>query len=257
MTKETVRAVGRDERPGGTPPLRGGLPEDAALAAFGIDSDMALAAFGPSARSSPSAEEEAMGPREAGGAEAASVSASAASVQAAPAPRAARPVVVTPDAVPVARIEIAHTGADASRLPTQCTIMVQAQVRDRFGKYQTAQKVETGLEPTNAVVVKRAFLHANRNDLWPQLREAVRHRQQPISEEDHDPDGLFGEVPARRVDRGGVKHGVQQSFRPSLQELAVYDAYAEAYSFNNRSDLLDAVLDAFLPSLPAVRRAMR
>ncbi|MEU9412221.1 hypothetical protein AB0E08_41915 [Streptomyces sp. NPDC048281] len=257
MTKETVGAGSQTEAPAGTPPLRGGLPEDTALAAFGIDSDVALAAFGSSARSSPSAEREAGGLDEAGGGEVATASVSAAPARATPAPRAPRPLVVTRDPAPMAPIEIAHPGSDASRLPTQCTIMVQPQVRDRFGKYQTAQKVETGLEPTNAVVVKRAFLHANRNDLWPQLREAVRHRQQPISEEDHDPDGLFGEVPARRVDRGGIKHGVQQSFRPSLQELAVYDAYAEAYTFNNRSDFLDAVLDAFLPPLAPLRRATR
>ncbi|MGW7671565.1 hypothetical protein ACWGJX_31245 [Streptomyces sp. NPDC054775] len=115
-------------------------------------------------------------------------------------------------------------------------------------------KVQTGSEPTNAVVVKRAFLHAHKNDLWAELREAVRHRQHPINAEDDDPDGLFGDVPARRVDRGGVKHSVQQSFRPSPQELGVYDGYAAAHGFDNRSDFIDAVLDAFLPELPASQR---
>jgi hypothetical protein len=162
-------------------------------------------------------------------------------------------VVPTADADPVVRIKVASAPLEAGNLPTQCTIMVQPQVRERFGRYQTAQKVETGIEPTNAVVVKRAFLHAHKNNSWAQLREVVRHRQQPVGEEDQDPDGLFGEVPARRVDRGGVKHGVQQSFRPSQQELAVYDAYATAHHFDNRSDFLDAVLDAFLPSLPSRR----
>ncbi|MEW2471069.1 hypothetical protein AB0919_39720 [Streptomyces sp. NPDC046994] len=147
--------------------------------------------------------------------------------------------------------------ASTNNTATQCTIMVQPQVRQRFTHYQTTQKVETGREPTNAIVVKRAFLHAHKNDLWAQLREDVRHRQTPVSDEDADPEGLFGEVPARRVDRGGVKHGVQQSFRPSLQELAVYDAYAAAHGFDNRSDFLDACLDAFLPPLSTARRSGR
>jgi hypothetical protein len=153
-------------------------------------------------------------------------------------------------AASVAPVEIAPAAPPGGNEPTQCTIMVQGQVRKRFGNYQTTQKVETGMEPTNAVVVRRAFLHAYKNNLWAQLREAVRHRLHPVADEDDDPDGLFGEVPARRVDRTGVKDSVQQSFRPSSQELAVYDSYADAYHFDNRSDFLDAVLDAFLPPLP-------
>ncbi|MFI6658149.1 hypothetical protein ACIBL8_21800 [Streptomyces sp. NPDC050523] len=241
-----------------TPALRGGLPEDASLDAFAIDSDAALSAFRGRARSSPPVPEEPDGLVDDGGAVTTISNAETASAAAAdpapasPVPRMAGPVgsEAIGDVAPERRIEITHPPADASSLPTQCTIMVQPQVRRRFGLYQTAQKVETGVEPTNAVVVKRAFLHAHRNDLWAQLREAVRHRQHPVSDEDDDPEGLFGEVPARRVDRGGVKHGVQQSFRPSPQELAVYDTYAAAYSFDNRSDFLDAVLDAFLPPLP-------
>lgn len=242
-----------------TPALRGGLPEDESLDAFAIDSDAALAAFRGRARSTPPVPEEPGRLDDDGGvvtttpnAEAASAPAADPSPTASLLPRMASPVGGEPigEVVPERRIEIAPPPADASSLPTQCTIMVQPHVRERFGRYQTAQKVETGVEPTNAVVVKRAFLHAHRNDLWAQLREAVRHRQHPVSEEDDDPEGLFGEVPARRVDRGGVKHGVQQSFRPSPQELAVYDTYAAAYHFDNRSDFLDAVLDAFLPPLP-------
>ncbi|EPH41478.1 hypothetical protein ABT390_34285 [Streptomyces aurantiacus] len=131
--------------------------------------------------------------------------------------------------------------------------MVEDQVRQRFGHYQDIVKAQTGREPTNAVVVRRAFLHARKNDLWAELLERVRHRQQPVSEEDDDPDGLFGDVPARRVERGAIKNGRQLPFRPSLQELEIYDAHREAYGFANRSDFLDAVLDAFLPPLPARR----
>ena len=97
-------------------------------------------------------------------------------------------------------MEIAPPAVLASNIPTQCTVMVQPQVRQRFGHYQTAVKVETGIEPTNAVVVKRAFLQAHKSGSWAELRDAVRHRQQPVSAEDDDPAGLFGEVPARRVE---------------------------------------------------------
>ncbi|MFD9442454.1 hypothetical protein ACFWBR_30500 [Streptomyces sp. NPDC060006] len=135
--------------------------------------------------------------------------------------------------------------------------MVESQVRKRFTHYQTAVKLETGSEPTNAVVVRRAFLHVKKNNSWNILRERARHRQHPVTEEDNDPDGLFGDVPARRVDRGSVKNSTQQSFRPSRQELAVYDAFAAAHGFDNRSDFLDAVLDAFLPDLPTSRRSTR
>ncbi|MFJ2774279.1 hypothetical protein [Streptomyces sp. NPDC087300] len=132
--------------------------------------------------------------------------------------------------------------------------MVEGQVRKRFANYQTLKRLETGHEPTNAVVVRRAFLHAKKEDLWAQLRERARHRQQPVTEDDLDPDGLFGDVPARRVERGVIRGSVQQSFRPSWQELAVYDSYAEQLQFGNRSVFLDTVLDAFLPDLPVSGR---
>ncbi|MFD1277887.1 hypothetical protein ACFQ51_55810 [Streptomyces kaempferi] len=51
-----------------------------------------------------------------------------------------------------------------------------------------------------------------------------------------------------------MKDSTQQSFRPSRQELAVYDGYAAAHGFDNRSDFLDAVLGGFLPALPAAPR---
>jgi hypothetical protein len=260
MTQSTTTADQAETGEKDTPPLRGGLPEDSALDAFAVDSDAALAAFAPrkpSARSTPAAPSTSNSDG-AGTPTATEGSSRAEVVHPSPVPRIGTPagdLVPTESAAPAVRVEVDRAPTQSSNLPTQCTIMVQSQVRERFGRYQTTQKVESGVEPTNAVVVKRAFLHAHRNDLWVQLREAVRHRQQPVSEEDDDPDGLFGDVPARRVDRGGVKHGVQQSFRPSPQELKVYDAYAEAYLFDNRSDFLDAVLDAFLPPLPNRRPA--
>ncbi|MGW4784888.1 hypothetical protein [Streptomyces sp. NPDC004230] len=246
MTKSTAADSEPQTVEKDTPALRGGLPEDEALGAFSIDSRAALTAFAPRAGSPSNPHDTAA---RVGGVE--SVSGSAAPA----APATMRPVHTSPPQQ--VSVPPDTSSASASSTATQCTIMVQPQVRNRFANYQTTQKVETGREPTNAVVVKRAFLHAHKNDLWVQLRESVRHRQTPVSDEDADPDGLFGDVPARRVDRGGVKHGVQQSFRPSLQELAVYDAYASAYGFDNRSDCLDACLDAFLPPLPSARRPGR
>ncbi|MFF7764205.1 hypothetical protein [Streptomyces griseorubiginosus] len=259
MTQSTTTADQGTPGEKGAAPLRGGLPEDASLNAFAIDSDTALAAF-PPRKASPRTRVAASRASDSNGAgtpTAAGDSAPAEALRPSAAQSVAPGIDLEPatDPAPVVRVGANRDASPSGNLPTQCTIMVQAQVRERFGRYQTAQKVDTGVEPTNAVVVKRAFLHAHRNDLWAQLREAVRHRQQPVSEEDDDPAGLFGEVPARRVDRGGVKHGVQQSFRPSQQELDVYDAYAEAYRFDNRSDFLDAVLDTFLPPLPSRRPA--
>ncbi|MFD6416179.1 hypothetical protein [Streptomyces sp. NPDC060194] len=135
--------------------------------------------------------------------------------------------------------------------------MVSSQVRKRFAAYQLAQKLSTGHEPTNAVVVRRAVLHAKKHDLFATLLESVRHRQQPVQDADFDPDNIFGDVPARRTERGAVKDGRQQSFRPSKQELAVIDGFTTAYGFPNRSDFLNGALDAFLPALPEGRGRSR
>lgn len=228
------RATGKT---GGTG-KRGGLPEDNSLGAFSVDTDAALAAFAPRERTGRRTVDRV-------------------------AEGSARAVgdggVASPAApVPVRAVEVPPVVRDGGgTAPTQCTVMVEREVRERFVHYQTLAKAQTGREPTNAVVVRRAFLAAKRRDQWAQLQERVRSRRQPLSEEDYDPDGLFGDVPARRVERGGVKNSTQQSFRPSEQELRVYDAYAAAHGFANRSDFLDAVLDAFLPVLPGGRRAGR
>ncbi|MGA4844559.1 hypothetical protein [Streptomyces sp. G45] len=248
----------------------GGLPKDDALDAFGLDSGTALAAFAPRAPRPAAPESPAPKTTATGGGEAprptSPVPPPAPEPSTLTAPpqteaRAAPPPVPapTPPSAPAPRpVDVPTTYVtEVGNDPTQCTIMVRRTVRERFRRYQATVNAETGSEPTNAVVVKRAFLHAHKHELWARLREAVRHRQHPVSEADDDPSGLFGEVPARRVDRGGVKHGVQQSFRPSPQELAVYDSYAHTHGFDNRSDFLDAVLDEFLPPLSPTRRPTR
>ncbi|WP_172384244.1 hypothetical protein [Streptomyces sp. MNP-20] len=245
----------------------GGLKKDAALDAFSLDSGAALAAFAPRATQRAATPEPEPGPAaesaeaNSGGVEvsapvpppapeATPLTAPVAQRTAAPAPPPASPVApARPHEVVVPHLAEPHS----ANAPGQCTVMVHSEVRKRFLNYQTATKVQTGVEPTNAVVVKRAFLHAKKHDLWTVLREQVRQRQQPVSAEDDDPDGLFEEVPTRRVDRCGTKHGVQQSFRPTPRELTVYDTYASTYGFDNRSEFLDAVLDGFLPQLPAKR----
>ncbi|MGW7071813.1 hypothetical protein ACWGII_30890 [Streptomyces sp. NPDC054855] len=228
---------------------RGGLPEDAALDAFGLDAPTVQAAFAPrspAAPARPTAPDDDTGQGPAG---------ETAPHSLPPEPRremaSATPAGAAPVPIPVPPVSSA--GNDA----TQCTIMVHLQVRARFSHYQTTLKAQTGWEPTNAVVVRRAFLQAKKQELWGDLLQRARQRQHPVSDEDLDPDGLFGEVPNRRVDRGSIKENTQQSFRPSKQELAVYDAFATAHGFDNRSDFLNAVLDAFLPELPSSRRAGR
>lgn len=193
--------------------------------------------------------------------------ASEAPAPARPAPRAqvevrdaATPPAHTPTVLPdrpdPGQVQIPNLGTSGTRA-TQCTIMVSTGVRDRIAQYQLTKKMEAGKEPTNSVVVRRAFLHAKRGDLFPKLLSSVYHRQNPVDDEDYDDDGLLGEVVGRRAERGRMKDSTQQSFRPSYQELATYDAFSTAYGFPSRSDFLDACLDEFLPSLPASGRRSR
>ncbi|WP_069765989.1 hypothetical protein [Streptomyces sp. LUP47B] len=137
---------------------------------------------------------------------------------------------------------------------TQCTVMVSNSVRDRFAHYQLAKKMAGEKEPSNALVVRRAFLYCKRKDLFVALLTDVYQQNNAVDEEDYDEDGMLGEVVDRRVVRGRLKDSGQQSFRPSEQELVTYDAYSQAYGFPSRSDFLGAVLDAFLPQLPAAGR---
>lgn len=167
-----------------TPRKRGGLPDDDGLKAFASAASNAFQA--PPVRrrkSTPDAPAPEASP--------------------APAP-VSQPEPVLPtvanqgshSAVPavVVEVQVPQLG-ERGQEAYQCTIMVSSDVRRRFAHYQLTQKVTTGHEPTNAVVVRRAVLHAKKHDLFGSLREALRHRRQPVQEEDSDPDGLFGEVP--------------------------------------------------------------
>lgn len=241
---ETVRDTARS----------GGLPEDdGSLDGFALP-QTAAAAFAPAARTrrpAPATEPSTpSGGRTADPVPTPTTSPVNSSAGPTSVPHAAPHTYVTLPAPAQAHFAPTAPSRADSQDPLPCLIMVDLEVRRRFEHYQTAQKLATGHEPTNAIVVRRAFLHAKRRELFQQLREDVRHQQQPLAEEDLDPDGLFGDVPARRVERGRTKSRTQQSFRPSGRELAVYDAYGSHYGFPNRSDFLNAVLDAFLPPLP-------
>lgn len=235
----------------------GGLPEDdGSLNGFSL-SQAAAAAFAPPARRRrpPGAQRPATAaPTEDGGGDHGLAAATLTADDAAASTAVLAAVAPTHHDLPVPALPnlapAMHTRAN-SQEPLPALTMVDTDVRRRFEHYQTAQKLATGHEPTNAVVVRRAFLHAQRQDLFAELREAVRHQQHPLSEEDMDPDGLFGDVPTRRVERGRTKSRTQLSFRPSGRELAVYDAYSDHYAFPNRSDFLNALLDGFLPQLLA------
>jgi hypothetical protein len=182
-----------------------------------------------------------------------------------PEPAAGREVVVHPvtplperaDApLPVGELlaaAAAQTGPSANTA-TQCTVNVSAGVRERFTAYQTTKRLETGAEPTNAIVVLRAVLHARKHDAFAAMREYLRHQQHPVTEDDDDPDGLFGDVEGRRAQRGRTKDSRQLPFRPSHRELAVIDILTRGYGFANRSEFLDAALNAFLPQVDKRRR---
>ncbi|MEU2426979.1 hypothetical protein ABZ619_39205 [Streptomyces sp. NPDC007851] len=146
--------------------------------------------------------------------------------------------------------DLGPAGIDA----TQCTIMISSNVRDRFARYQLEKKMAGDPEPSNALVVRRAFLHARRNDLFVTILRERYHQTNAVDEEDYDEDGLLGEVVGRRTVRGRLRDSGQQSFRPSKQELATYDAFQTAYGFSDRSAFLEGVLDQFLPQLPTSGR---
>lgn len=155
--------------------------------------------------------------------------------------------------VHIDQVQVPNLGPAGARA-TQCTIMVSQNVRDRFAHYQLSKKMAGEREPANALVVRRAFLHCKRHNLFGKILGDVYQQHNAVDDEDYDEDGMLGEVVGRRAVRGRLKDSGQQSFRPSEQELANYDAFTEAYGFPSRSDFLGAVLDEFLPQLPASGR---
>jgi hypothetical protein len=153
----------------------------------------------------------------------------------------------------VIEVQVPDLGPTGAR-GTQCTVMLSEGVRDRFSNYQLQKKMQGLKEPSNALVVRRAFLHARRNGLFGAILAEAFHKANAVDEEDYDEDGLLGEVIGRRTVRGRVRGTGQQSFRPSEQELATYDAFSLAYGFPDRSAFMEGLLDRFLPQMPTSGR---
>ncbi|MDX3202806.1 hypothetical protein [Streptomyces scabiei] len=153
----------------------------------------------------------------------------------------------------VIQVQVPDLGPSGARA-TQCTVMISQNVRDRFARYQLEKKIAGEKEPSNALVVRRAFLAAKRNNLFGAILTDMYQRANAVDEEDYDEDGLLGEVVGRRTVRGRLRDSGQQSFRPSEQELATYDAFSTAYGFPDRSAFMEGLLDNFLPQLPAAGR---
>jgi hypothetical protein len=173
----------------------------------------------------------------------------------APAPVALVPAQSAPPAAPGPEVEITLPNlGPIGKTTMQCAVNIELTVQARFTYYQDERKAATGLEPTNAVVMRRAVSAANKKGVFPELLEAAQARLQTGEEEDEESGGLFGEVEGRKASRGRTKATGQQPFRPSRQELAVIDALWRGFGFPSRSDFMNAVLDWWLPQIPRNRK---
>lgn len=154
---------------------------------------------------------------------------------------------------PAVEIDLPNLGP-IGKTTMQCAVNIELTVQARFAYYQDERKRVTGLEPTNAVVMRRAVSAANKKGVFPELLEAAQARLQTGEEEDEESSDLFGEVEGRKTSRGRTKATGQQPFRPSRQELAVIDALWQGFDFPSRSDFCNAVLDWWLPQIPKNRK---
>ncbi|MFD4241887.1 hypothetical protein ACFWP3_09845 [Streptomyces sp. NPDC058525] len=116
-------------------------------------------------------------------------------------------------------------------------------VVERFHAYQLDQKVRTGSEPSNTVVVFQAINAAVRTNRLAELNEAPA---------DDPEDFLAIHAPGRRTSRERRKTD-QLSWRPTFGQLEKLDGVWPAY-FKDRSQFVNAVLDDFLPAAKRARR---
>jgi hypothetical protein len=145
-----------------------------------------------------------------------------------PAPAATEPPAAEP--VPAA--------GDSRR--RQVTVLVGVDVRDRFDAYRHQHRLR------NTAVIIDA-LNAARG----RYRELVQARQPQ-----QDPDALFGDaVPGRRLSTE-TRKTTQLAFYFTYREFGNLQMVADQAG-TNYSALLDAVLDDFLPPLPARRGSGR
>ncbi|MGW6203720.1 hypothetical protein ACWF9B_08750 [Streptomyces sp. NPDC055089] len=210
---------------------RGGLPEgDADLAAL---ANSALKTSRSGTQTAPS------GPPQPAGASATPVP--AAPSPAPPQPRAAAsvPSPETPDDAAES-----DTGAYKNRF-TQVTSIVDVQVLERFKAYQLQQKIRTGEDPSNTVVVFRAINAAVKAKQLEELNA-------PPEEETDD--FLSIHAPGRRTSRERRRTD-QLSWRPTFGNLAMIDGLVQQFQYKDRSRLINVVLDAFLPELKRSKRS--
>jgi hypothetical protein len=152
-----------------------------------------------------------------------------------PAP-AAEPEDVQQPAAPAA--EPLPAAGDSRR--RQVTVLVGVDVRDRFDAFRHQHKLR------NTAVIIDA-LNAARG----RYRELVQARQPR-----QDPEALFGDaVPGRRLSTE-IRKTTQLAFYFTYREFGNLQMVA-SQADTNYSALLDAVLDDFLPPLPARRRTGR
>ena len=145
-----------------------------------------------------------------------------------PAPAAAQPPAAEP--LPAA--------GDSRR--RQVTVLVGVDVRDRFDAFRHQHKLR------NTAVIIDA-LNAARG----RYQELVQARQPQ-----QDPEALFGDaVPGRRLSTE-IRKTTQLAFYFTYREFGNLQMVA-SQAGTNYSALLDAVLDDFLPPLPARRRSGR
>jgi hypothetical protein len=212
---------------------RGGLPEgDADLAA------LANSALKPSRSGTQAAPS---GPPQPAGA--AAPPAPTAPTPAPPQPRAATsaPSPATQDDATAS-----DTSASDNRF-TQVTSIVDVDVLERFKAYQLQQKIRTGEDPSNTVVVFRAINAAVKAKQLEELNAGP--------EEDSD-DFLSIHAPGRRTSRERRRTD-QLSWRPTFGNLEMIDGLVQQYQYKDRSRLINVVLGAFLPELRRGKRSKR
>lgn len=125
----------------------------------------------------------------------------------------------------------------------QVTVMVSADVRDRFDEWRDLNKLK------NTAVAARALNAADAAGNYAAL--VMARRPQP------EPGARFGApVPGRRMTTVRNR-SVQLSLYLLPAELDDLDGIVASVPDANRSELLDAVLDEFLPSMADIRRSAR
>ncbi|MGV9836540.1 hypothetical protein ACWDUL_20460 [Nocardia niigatensis] len=137
---------------------------------------------------------------------------------------------------------------DIGATSKQTLVNVDEDIKGRFTAYCEAKKREGGGEPPAGLVVRRAYNKARKEDTWQRLLAEETMRSGLADDEDDDPDGLLGDVEGRRATRGSVRVKRGFAFRPSRQELALFDAIAAAVGFSDRGAFVNAILHDFLPS---------